>query len=181
MQKVIDHAITKLSFSEKGENDMATTAFTTTHARMTKIISVIKSGVDVSNITGGWKTGASWGFTNNIVSPTFNFSNGTMNITYPDKYILFGGITTQNSIDLTNYSSIEIHVKSACATGKSYPSDGGGAAINIAVGKSYTKIDYSRKIVSRDNITEQRIILDLTDAIGNYYIGIFGNAYVSQF
>lgn len=146
----------------------------------TKTISILNAGVDVSNITGGWKTGASWGYSNNIVSPTLNFSNGAMNITYPDKNIAFGGITTQNSIDLTNYSSIEIFVKSACAIGKSYPSDGGGAALNIAIGKSYTKTDYSRVIVSVDRVTNQRIILDLTDAVGKYYIGICATAYVHQ-
>lgn len=146
----------------------------------TKTTSILKAGVDVSNITGGWKTGASWGYSNNIVSPTLNFSNGAMNITYPDKNILFGGITTQNSIDLTNYSSIEIFVKSACATGASYPSDGGGAFLNIVVGKSYTKTDYSCNIVSRDRITNQRILLDLTNAIGDYYIGICAGAYVHQ-
>ena len=103
-----------------------------------------------------------------------------MNITYPDKNILFGGITTQNSIDLTDYSSIEIFVKSACATGASYPSDGGGAFINIVVGKNYTKTDYSSRIVTVDRVTNQRILLNLTDAIGGYYIGICAGAYVHQ-
>ena len=159
---------------------MSATVFNLPNHGTTKIISILKSGVDVSNITGGWKTGASWGYSNNIVSPTLNFSNGAMNITYPDKNILFGGITTQNSIDLTNYSSIEIFVKSACAIGTSYPSDGGGANINIVVGKSYTKTDYSRTIVSEDRVTNQRILLDLTDAVGKYYIGIYANAYVHQ-
>lgn len=159
---------------------MSATVFNLPNHGTTKIISILKAGVDVSNITGGWKTGVSWGYSNNIVSPTLNFSNGAMNITYPDKRLVFGGITTQNSIDLTNYSSIEIFVKSACAIGKSYPSDGGGAAINIVVGKSYTKTDYSRKIVSVDRVTNQRILLDLTDAIGDYYIGIYAAAYVNQ-
>ena len=131
---------------------MSATVFNLPNHGTTKIISILKSGVDVSNITGGWKTGASWGYSHNIVSPTLNFSNGAMNITYPDKNILFGGITTQNSIDLTNYSSIEIFVKSACAIGKSYPSDGGGAAISIVVGKSYTKIDNYYVIVTRESL-----------------------------
>ena len=159
---------------------MSATVFNLPNNGTTKIISILKSGVDVSNITGGWKTGASWGYNNDIVSPTLNFSNGSMNITYPDKNILFGGITTQNSIDLTNYSSIEIFVKSACAIGKSYPSDGGGAMIDIVVGKSYTKADYTRRIVSGNRVTNQRILLDLTNAIGDYYIGICAYAYVNQ-
>lgn len=159
---------------------MSATVFNLPNHGTTKINRILKAGVDVSNITGGWKTGASWGYSNNIVSPTLNFSNGAMNITYPDERLVFGGITTQNSIDLTNYSSIEIFIKSACAIGKSYPSDGGGAAINIVVGKSYTKTDYSRKIVSVDRVTNQRILLDLTDAVGKYYIGIYANAYVNQ-
>ena len=159
---------------------MSTTAFNLPNHGTTKINRILKAGVDVSNITGGWKTGASWGFDNNIFSPTLNFSNGSMDITYPDKNILFGGITTQNSIDLTNYSSIEIFVKSACAIGASYPPDGGGAFINIAVGKNYTKRDYHRVIVASDCVTNQRILLDLTDAIGDYYIGIYANAYVHQ-
>ena len=159
---------------------MSATVFNLPNNGTTKINRILKSGVDVSNITGGWKTNASWGYSNNIVSPTLNFSNGAMNITYPDKYILFGGITTQNSIDLTNYSSIEIFVKSACAIGKSYPSDGGGANINIVVGKSYTKRDYFRIIVDKDRVTNQRILLDLTDAVGKYYIGIYATAYVHQ-
>lgn len=146
----------------------------------TKTISILKDGVDVSNITGGWKTGAPWGYSNNIVNPTLDFSNGAMNITYPDKNILFGGITTQNSIELTNYSSIEIFVKSACATGASYPSDGGGAFLNIVVGKSYTKTDYSCAIATAGCVTNQRILLDLTNAIGDYYIGICAGAYVHQ-
>lgn len=159
---------------------MSATVFNLPNNGTTKINRILKAGVDVSNITGGWKTGASWGYSNNIVSPTLNFSNGAMNITYPDKRLVFGGITTQNSIDLTNYSSIEIFVKSACAIGKSYPSDGGGANINIVVGKSYTKTDYSRVIVDKDCVTNQRILLDLTDAIGDYYIGIYAAAYVNQ-
>ena len=59
-------------------------------------------------------------------------------------------------------------------------SSGGGAAINIAVGRNYTKRDYYREIVARDSVTNQRILLDLTNAIGNYHIGIYANAYVNQ-
>ena len=111
---------------------MSATVFNLPNHGTTKINRILKAGVDVSNITGGWKTGASWGYSNNIVSPTLNFSNGAMNITYPDKNILFGGITTQNSIDLTNYSSIEIFVKSACAGKELYQRNPMVAPMNAA-------------------------------------------------
>lgn len=142
-------------------------------------IYLVKNGIDNTEKTGGWDTGVAWGYNSDVVSPTITFDDGIMKVTYPTNDDLqFGGISTKNPIDLTNYNTLEMFLSSAQATGSSYPSQGGLAALYMCLGKDTNSKVANAVIAVKESVTNKVASINISDLTGLYYIGIFEATYV---
>ena len=142
-------------------------------------IYLVKNGIDNTEKTGGWDTGVAWGYNSDVVSPTITFDDGIMKVTYPTNDDLqFGGISTKNPIDLTNYNTLEMLCSSAQATGSSYPSQGGLAALYMCLGKDTNSRVATAAIAVKESVTNKVASINISDLTGLYYIGIFEATYV---
>ena len=142
-------------------------------------IYLVKNGIDNTEKTGGWDTGVGWGYNSDVVSPTITFDDGIMKVTYPTNDDLqFGGISTKNPIDLTNYNTLEMLLSSAQATGSSYPSQGGVSALYMCLGKDTNSKVATAAIAVKESVTNKVASINISDLTGLYYIGIFEATYV---
>lgn len=140
---------------------------------------LVKNGIDNTEKTGGWNTGVGWGYKSDVVSPTITFDDGIMKVTYPTNDDLqFGGISTKNPIDLTNYNTLEMLLSSAQATGSSYPSQGGLAALYMCLGKDTNSKVANATIAVKESVTNKVASINISDLTGLYYIGIYEATYV---
>ena len=140
---------------------------------------LVKNGIDNTEKTGGWNTGVGWGYNSDVVSPTITFDDGIMKVTYPtNDGLQFGGISTKNPIDLTNYNTLEMLLSSAQATGSSYPSQGGLSALYMCLGKDTNSKVATAAIAVKESVTNKVASINISDLTGLYYIGIFEATYV---
>lgn len=122
---------------------------------------LLKSGVDATEITGGWKgytaTAPNTGY---VVAPTVEFIDGLLYFHFHESAGRYGLGATQKMIDLSNVTTLYFKVVGASDY---FPAQVGawttsGNIATLVAGKT-------------DVIGECEVVVDVSSLIGSYYIG----------
>lgn len=135
-----------------------------------------KTGNEYTSITGGWDklnaTSNSSSFTNKNSGMTLTKSTDSIKAVIDVSAMWIICFGTQNKIDLTNYSKLKMHIKTATYTGDGYCYYGVHPELNIDSGKRDALI-YT---TSSTTITDVTKTLDISELSGQFYIAVSGGS-----